>query len=903
MQRWTLLLLGVAAAVWLALAGGIALYVDFLWFGSIGYLPVFEKTLWSKFFYWVLGFAVAFSVLGCNLWLASRRSKGTFWVRHELIQMAQKGSDYLFWIAILILSIFTGLITQSQWMAFLQYQHRVEAGVTDPIFGRDVSFYFFSLPILSFLASLALIVLFFAFLIAAASYIVHGHVGYNGRLQLSKPARIHLSVVLGIGFLFLAYSFWLKRFGILYSREGRVFGAGYSDVNAWLPCYTILAVLALLTGFLFFLSSLTRSLRLVAFAGIGFGVAFLGTQVYPALVQTFIVRPNELKKEIPYIAHNIRMTSQAYRLDQVEVREFKGEGELTVESLRRNQATLRNIRLWDWRPIKDAYGQLQSIRPYYDFHDVDVDRYVIDGLYRQVVLSARELDASRISDQAQSWISQHFQYTHGYGVCLSPVNEVTSEGLPEFFIKDIPPRSSVDITIERPEIYFGEESRHPVFVRTRMEEFDYPVGDQNAHATYREERGLAINSFLRRLLFAWELKAYAILFTRNFTAESRVLIHRGIQDRIPKIAPFLHYDSDPYLVIHEGRLVWIQDAYTTSDRYPYSEPYQQSFNYIRNAVKVVVDAYLGDTTFYISDAEDPLIQVYSRIFPGMFKPLDEMPAGLRSHIRYPEDLFDIQSQMFRTYHMRDTTVFYNNEDFWEIASEIYSGNQRTMESYYVILKLPDASREEFVLLIPFTPKNKNNMIGWLAARSDGDHYGRLILYQFPKQQLTYGPMQIEARIDQDPEISQLITLWSQKGSQVIRGNLLVIPIEDSLLYVEPLYLQAEKSQIPELTRVLSVYRNRVAIGETLEESLASVLKTDGRTRARELLAPRPDLSIRGQTLGGLVEQALRHFDNARGYLKEGKWAAYGEEQDKLGQVLRELARGRNQTESRKPRPD
>ncbi|MDA2937368.1 UPF0182 family protein [Acidobacteria bacterium AH-259-A15] len=879
----------LALLIWFVLAGGISLYVDYLWFDSVGYLEVFVTTLSAKFSAWLIGFLLSFTLLGLNLWLASRRPGGTYFLREDLIEIAKKGSYYLSWVAILVLSTVIGLGVQPQWMTFLQYLHGGMTGLTDPIFEKDIAFYFFSLPVLSFSTNFALVLIVLSLLLSAASYVVHGHLGYLGKLRLSFPARLHLSFLVGIGFLLIAFRFWLKRFDLLYSEQGVTFGAGYADIHAWLPSYWILVILSTVTAVLFFLSTLAKTLRLAAMTGVGFAAAYLLINVYPSLIQTFIVEPNELQREQPYIEHTIRMTLQAYNLDKIDVHNFTVTGGLTLEDLEKNAGTVRNIRLWDWRPLMDAYGQLQSIRSYYEFQDVDLDRYVIDGNYRQVVLSARELDFSKMSEQAQTWINQYFQYTHGYGLCASPVNEVTREGLPEFFIKDIPPRSRVDLQVTRPEIYFGEKTDSPVFVKTKMEEFDYPMGDQNAFTTYQADRGLSIASFFRKLLFAWELRSYKILFTGNLTSESRVLLHRLVPDRVRKIAPFFFYDRDPYIVIHEGRLLWIQDAYTTTERYPYSEPYQNRLNYIRNSVKVVVDSYLGDVTFYIADPADPLIQVYARIFPNMFRSIDEMPEELRRHVRYPEDLFAIQSHIYQTYHMRNPTVYYNQEDLWEIPTEIYRGNEQLMESYYVIMSLPGSTQEEFILLIPFTPKNKNNMIAWMAGRSDDEHYGKLVLYQFPKRELTYGPMQIEARIDQDPNISQLITLWSQKGSQVIRGNLLVIPIENSLLYVEPLYLQAEKSEIPELTRIITVYENRVGMGETLQEALQAVIGETPMRRPPETALAAPTKVTEGPSGQDLLQKAIEHFKNSREYLQQGNWAAYGEEQRKLGEALDELS--------------
>jgi len=821
-SRKSSIILIILLFIWFALASGISLYIDSIWFESLGYWQIFSTIMTGRFISFLLPFMVTFTVLWINGWFSSRVALG-LWTRPDLVDLAKKGTSAIFMIVALVAALLVGFVAQLEWFTVYQFIYQVPAEVTDPIFGLDLAFYFFSLPFYEKLAQGLLALFLLSLTITSISYVINGHLGYDQGLKFSRVARTHLTILLSITGLATAFYFWLTRFQVLYSQAGVVFGAGYTDLNAWIPCYWMLTILATLTSVLLLLSLKAPTLRFAVGTGIGFVLAYLILNVYPALIQTFVVAPNEIQKETPFIKLNIESTLRAYNLHDIETHEFSPDQPLTRTDLENNKATLGNIRLWDWRPLKNAYDQLQSIRLYYEFHDADIDRYIINQAYRQVMLSVRELDFSKISENAQNWINRHFQYTHGQGLCMSPVNEVSDEGLPEFFIQDIPPRSRVDIEIDRPEIYFGEKTDYPVFVRTKLEEFDYPLGDQNATSVYLADRGLPIDSILMRLFFSWELGIYQILFTRNFTDDSRVLLHRKIQDRIPKLAPFLSYDNDPYAVIDQGRLFWMQDAYTVTDRFPYSEPFpnreEGEFNYIRNSVKVVVDAYLGDTTFYITDDSDPLIRVYSKIFPDLFKNFAEMPDGLRQHIRYPTDYFDVQRQMFGRYHMKDPTVFYNQEDLWVVPNEIYGGNEQQMESYYVIMSLPGEKQEEFILLIPYTPTNKNNMIAWLAARSDGEDYGKLVLFQFPKQELTYGPMQIEARIDQNPDISQLITLWGQKGSRVIRGNLLVIPIENSLLYVEPLYLQAEKSEIPELTRILAVYQSQVAIGETLEEAL------------------------------------------------------------------------------------
>jgi uncharacterized membrane protein (UPF0182 family) len=908
MKRYRIPLLALlVAAIGILLSEGAGFYVDALWFNSVGYYTVFRSIVWAKFLFWTLGFLASFVVLSLNYWLTSRRVyEHSIWSAKEYLVI---GSDekkrLVFRSGILIISALLGFVAQSEWLTFLQYQHQVRGGTLDPIFGRTLSFYFFDLPLWSFLVNFSLGLVIVAFVVSAISYVLHGHLAYTRQLQLTYSARLHLAVLVGVGFCLIAARLWLKRYLLLFSthEQGVTFGASYSDIHAWLPIYWILTALVLVVAVLFFVSPAVGSLRYSLLGLAGVIVVYLVGGLYPSLIQMFRVEPNEFEKERPYIRHHIRATLDAFNLDGIVTRDFSSGGRLDAAAMARNAPTLGNIRLWDWRPLKDAYGQLQSIRPYYGFEDVDIDRYTVEGDYRQIMLSARELNFANISGQAQTWINQYFQYTHGYGLCASPVNEVTSEGLPEFFVQDIPPRSSVGLNITRPEIYFGEKTDYPVFVKTRMKEFDYPIGEQNAETTYRANRGLPIGSFLRRLVFAWELGSFQILFTENFTRDSRVLLYRMIGERVRKIAPFLEYDQDPYIVIDEGRLFWIQDAYTTSGRYPYSQPFNRQFNYIRNSVKVVVDAYLGDVSFYISDPSDALIRCYARVFPGLFKPLSAMRPGLRPHLRYPEDLFDVQRFMYCTYHMRDPRVFYNQEDVWEIPNEIYGGEVQPMESYYTIMSLPREKKEEFILLSPLTPKNKNNMIAWLAARSDGSHYGKLVLYQFPKQQLTYGPMQIEARIDQDPSISQLITLWSQKGSRVIRGNLLVIPIENSLLYIEPMYLQAEKSEIPELTRVVVVYGNRVALGQTLREALKAAI--EGVPGQPLTPLPPPAALEAGFTMSpeaqALVQEALRMFELSQERLKEGDWSGYGEAQQALSDLLDQLAAGATKPSEKPPR--
>ncbi len=608
--------------------------------------------------------------------------------------------------------------------------------------------------------------------------------------------------------------------------------------------------------------------------------------IYPALVQRFQVEPSELAKESPYIEHNIHFTRLAFGLDQIEEEDFPVELAPSEQDIAQNSATMNNIRLWDHRPLKDTYNQIQSIRLYYDFVDIDVDRYQIDGDSRQVMLAARELSPEKLPSQAQTWVNRRLQFTHGYGIAMSPTIEVSEEGLPNLWVKDVPPIGKIEI--EQPEIYYGEKTNDYVIVGTRVEEFDYPKGDTNVYTKHTAENGIEIGSFIRKLAFAWELGDINILISGELTPESQLLYRRNIQQRVRHIAPFLKLDSDPYIVIDNGELFWVQDAYTVSGRFPYSQPTPGGINYVRNSVKVVINAYDGLTTFYLVDPEDALVNTYAAIFPALFTPMEAMPESLQAHLRYPQDLFQIQASMYQTYHMQDPRVFYNKEDLWTTPFETYADTERPVEPYYVIMRLPGEEQEEFILMLPFTPTQKDNMITWLAARSDGDKYGKLIAYNFPKDKLIYGPRQIEARIDQDPTISSQLTLWGQKGSQVIRGNLLVIPIEQSILYVEPIYLKAERGQLPELKRVIVASGDRIVMEPTLAQSLNAIyagLPAEEPT----VTAPTPTPGMPLPTgLAELAQLAQEHYTKAQEYLQAGDWASWGEELKKMEEVLSQL---------------
>jgi uncharacterized membrane protein (UPF0182 family) len=728
---------------------------------------------------------------------------------------------------------------------------------------------------------------------AGAVYVLHGDINLSNRLWRLSPAAIaHGSALLGAYFALKAWSYVLDRYLLLYNDNSIVVGAGYTDVNIELPILWLLICLAAAAAVVIWTNVWLRTYRpVIAAVALMFGSSFLFGELLPGIFQRFFVKPSELQLEAPYIQRNIAFTREAYNLRQITVKPFPAEQGLTFQSLQDNRGTIDNIRLWDWQPLMDTYAQLQEIRTYYRFLDVDIDRYQIEGAYRQVMLSARELAPSLLSTNAQTWVNLHLLFTHGNGVVMSPVTEKSTEGLPNFYLKDIPPVSSGGPAITEPRIYFGQSTNGYVIVKGSTPEFDYPKGKDNVYANYDGADGIAIGGAAWRSLFSWQFDDVNILLSRYLTSESRIMLHRNIQDRIETLAPFLQLDHDPYVVISDGRLYWIQDAYTTSDWFPYAQP-TGDINYIRNSVKVVIDAYNGTITFYVMDTADPVIATYRRIFPELFKPLAAMPADLQRHIRYPEDLFRLQALQYRAYHMDTPEVFYNREDLWQFPREPttsdgsnQSGGTR-MAPYYMIMRLPGEPRAEFFLMLPMSPSQRENMIAWLAARCDPPDYGKLIVYEFPKDKLVYGPFQIEARINQNTDISQQISLWNQMGSRVLRGNLLVVPIENSILYVSPLYLRAESGQLPELKRVIAAYGDRVVMEDTLPAALAALFKQSIPTA---VLSTIPGVSPVGP-VNERARDALGHYERAIERLKSGDWGGFGSELDALRPLLEELSR-------------
>jgi uncharacterized protein len=877
----------------------IGLYVDWLWFQDVGYDQLFATILAYKFGLGAAAGAFLAVLIYVNLKIASSVAGGfRFSSSENIIELPPPELiDPIVRRLLLPGALLIGLMAAPQgaasWEQLALFMNSVSFNVQDPQFGRDISFYVFILPWLQTVYHWAIFATGLIAVATSAVYLVYRGIEYTARgLLLGERARNHLLILLGIFLLIKAGGYYIDAFDLLHSPRGVSFGASFADIYGTLPALRVLTFLALIAAVLCFAQIARPGYKLV-FLGIGAVVAvhLLGLNAYPTLLQRFRVTPNEIEAERPFIERTIKFTRLAFGLNKIETKEFPADEQLTAADLKRNESTINNIRLWDHRPLLTTYAQLQEIRPYYKFVDVDNDRYIIDGTYRQVMLSARELSHRHL--QSQNWINEHLTFTHGHGVVFGPVNQVTSSGQPEFFIKDIPPHQTTSLKITRPEIYFGELANEYVLVRTKSQELDYPAGDQNVYTTYKGTGGVPIGSFGRKLIFAAHHASMRFLLSQDLTSESRILYHQQIQERVKKIAPFITFDRDAYVVIAQGgRLFWIVDGYTNSDRFPYSEPLRrQGTNYVRNSVKAVIDAYNGTVEIYMSDSTDPIIQSFAKIFPQVFKPLDAMPDDLRGHVRYPQDLFTIQAQVYATYHMQDPQVFFNKEDLLSIPRRTIEGRERDMEAYHTIMRLPGEDKEEFILLLPFTPNKRDNMRSWLAARSDGKNYGKLTALEFPKAKLVYGPKQIDARIDQNTTISQQLTLWSQRGSQVLRGSLLAIPIEKSLLYVQPIYLAAEQGSLPELKRVVAAFGDRIAMEETLDQALQQIF--GGKPAGESPQAPAAAATaapVKGDQ--SIARQALEHFQRSQELLKQGNWAGYGEELKRVENLLKEMQKNR-----------
>lgn len=873
-------------------------YFDYLWYVELGKAAIFTTALYAKSIIGPLVLLIAFLFLYGNFSFANRAS-GDIVIKNptpagEVMThtVSKKTIRRVSVFIATIVAFFLGVGEANNWEMIWRWLHRVEFKTVDPIFSLDISFFFFTLPFLNEIIRLGLVLSFVAIVFAVLLYYSKGslskeHLSLAG---VKNRSSLHLSLLAALIMVLFAASAYLDRFDLLYGNHQVFSGANYADLHSRIPMLTLLAIAALAGAALLVFNAFSTGHRAAIIAvAIYFAVLLIGV-LYPAFIQKFIVAPNELDLESPQIVHNINATLGAYGLDKVEELDLSGDKALTPRDIENNAATIHSIRLWDHEPLLDALKQIQEIRTYYDFVSVDNDRYYSNGELQQFMLSPRELNSAGLPER--NWINDHLSYTHGYGLALGPVNQMTSEGLPVLAVENIPPTSERPIfKITRPEIYFGELTRGYAIAKTGQKEFDYPSGEANVYAMYEGTGGVPVNSFFRKLMFAMYFKDINIVLSPMVTNESRFLYHREIKDRLSRLAPFLVLDQDPYLVISEGRLFWIQDAYTVSDRYPYSKAMLgDDGNYIRNSVKMVVDAYNGTVDMYIADPNDPMIQVYQQIYPDVFRPLSEIPADLRRHLRYPEEIFRIQTGLYTEYHMRTPQSFYNKEDLWQIPKIGGNGDENPMSPYYTIMRLPQEKQEEFILMLPFTPNRKDNLSAWMAARNDGDKYGRLVVYRFPKQKLVYGPRQIGARINQDAEISRQISLWDQHGSQVNLGNLLIIPIEEALLYIRPLYLRAESGKIPELKRVVVAYENKIAMEESLEAAIDKIFQgelaeikteTQGRQKpgTEETAAPAGNNHL---------SQARETYDRMIQAQRQGDWAKYGEELNKLGTILKDL---------------
>jgi len=905
----------LAVVLLFVLPSAVAYYTDWLWFVEVGYQSVFLRTLNAQTVVFAATFAAVFLFLFLNLHLARRtlnRPHIVLGVGADGRPIALEGrrlAGLALWVSIGLATVLAWSAADS-WLMWLSFFNAVPFGTTDPLFGRDVAFYVFRLPVWQTLRQEALLSVFLALIGCGLYYVLSGSfiiesrpgTGFWPKVRLVSSARRHLSLLAALIFGLMAWGSWLDLLQTLLTQNGVVFGASYADVHARIPFIWITLVVLALGAVVSVWQGFGRRLWPIAGAVGLYAAVSVAGGIYAGIVQNFSVTPNELDAEQPFIANNIDATRRAYALDRVDERELSGDASLTATDIANNVGTIENVRLWDHEPLRQTFSSIQEIRTYYDFINVDNDRYTIDGKYRQVMLSARELNTENM--QNRSWQNEHLTYTHGYGITLGPVNQVTTDGLPVLFVQNLPPVSTKpELQITAPALYFSEAPSTYALVRTRRDEFDYPqAGEHDATTRYEGSGGVPIGTWFRRLLFAIRFGTTDILFTDQTTAESRLLFHRSIRERVSLLAPFVQLDLDPYPVVSDGRLYWIQDAYTTTANYPYSQPTATMLgvvNYVRNSVKFVIDAYNGTITCYLAEPQDPIALTLAKVFPGLLHPLSDMPAGLREHVRYPEDIFKIQASIYTTYHMTKPSVFYSKEDQWQLPIIDSSQNPTAMQPYYTIMKLPGEQQTEFIQMLPFTPRAKDNLAAWMVARSDGEHYGHILVFQFPKQRLVFGPRQVAGKINQDAVISQQITLWNQQGSEVVWGTLLVIPVEESLLYVRPLYLRSQ-AKIPELKNVIVAYQNQIVMAETLRQALirifgpaANVLPVDRlqsdttsvQSTAEAPGADVPDAGARKPTLEELVAQAQLHFDRAEQARRDGDWATYGAELKKVKDAL------------------
>ena len=914
-RRRLFLLVALIALVVFGGRTALSYFVDWLWFQSLGFAAVFTKTLalqWIIFA--VFAAATFFALYGAFLLLRRGHlldlptSHTIFFGGQPLRLSVEPALRLIALVGSVIIALVTavGMMAEWQTLSLFWYAPAGVAKLADPIFGQPLNFYLFTLPALDLLSGWLLTLAIISCALAVVFILISGGAGAltARRSMLTVPWR-GLSTALAVVLLVLAVRVYLGRYDLLFEDHTVFGGITYTDAHVTLGGLLLLSIALIAGAVAAATNAFTVSRgRWLVVAILPAAVCFVGVRAAGWWVSSFIVKPNELVREQPYISNNIRMTRQAFGLDRFLQREFPAETTVAAADPSNNQPTLENIRLWDWQALQDTLRQIQEIRTYYDFPDIDIDRYVINGQLRQVMLATRELDVDKLPESSRNWINEKLIYTHGYGITMNPVNGFTSEGLPTLYLSNMPVQSTVPgLSISRPEIYFGELTNTDVYVKTRQQEFNYPQGQSNNLTSYQGNGGIQLGGLLRRILLAIDRGDLGKLpFSDDVNTQSRLLMRRNVRDRVNTLAPFLTYDPDPYIVVgDDGRLSWVMDAYTSSDQYPYATHYHlgdDSINYLRNSVKVVIDAYDGSTTFYVFDTEDPILAAYRRIFPSLFKDGSAMPPGLQKHMRYPELLLKLQAEVFGLYHMTNPEVFYNREDLWTVASEVGmgSGGEQTthpMQPNYVLMKLPDEANMEFVEILPFTPANRNNLIGWIGGRSDGAHYGTAVVYNFPKNKLVDGPLQIEARIDQNAQLSGQLTLWNQQGSHVRRGTLLVIPTGKALLYAEPIYLQAERSPMPELRLVVLALQDRLAYGPTFEAALTSLFGGTGSSlaTAEAPQTAKPSGSAVPQTAGAgnpAIAEAAKDLADYQRLTAEGKLGEAGQKLEDLKRALDKL---------------
>ena len=925
-RPWKWLLVVALVGLLFIASRAVSIYISAAWFGSLGYASIFWFIFRAKLQLFFIFFVATTVVLRTALWLIERAfasfsfGQRTVFINQQPVNISPgRLLRPLAWVVSIAAGLIFGFGMRESWRSFALYFHQAPTTQTDPIFGKPIGFYLFTLPfydaISSWVLALAFISMVAAIIYAALAMTQQGLSTSGDVAKARRTSFAAVSVPLAAWLVVLGWRFVLSRYPYLWEDHQTFSGVTYVEAKHLLPAYlwvagalVVAALICLVNGF-----ALRKLRLLIAALAIPIAVYVVGVLMIPAYVTSFIVKPNELGRETPYITHNIAATRTAYGIDHIEQRPFDANTTADASDLQGNHATLDNIRLWDWHALKDTLSQIQAIRIYYDFTDVDVDRYTIEGQKRQMMIGTREINVDRLPESSRNWVNEKLIYTHGYGITMNTANGFDTEGMPKFILSNMPVESAAsEIKVTRPEIYFGQETTHDVYVKTKRMEFNYPQGETNNLTSYEGTGGIEIGGYFKRWLLAWALDDVTKLpFSDDVTPASRALIHRNIREIVDGVAPFLVYDNDPYMVVNsEGRLFWIIDAFTESSNYPYSRHYgaaDKNVNYIRNSVKVVVDAYNGTTTFYVFDAHDPIIQSYRAIFPALFHDQQEMPADLRAHVRYPETLIKTQAEVFALYHTQDTNSFFQREDLWNVARQTAPSQDKqqpsdqSMEPYFVLMQLPGEKEGlEFVEILPFTPSNRNNMIGWVAGRCDGDAYGTLLAYNFPKSRLVDGPAQIDARINQNAQLSAQFTLWNQQGSHVLPGHLLVIPIGRSLLYVEPLYLKAERSPMPELRLVVLATQDRLAYGATFDEALNNLFGEAAKAPAET----KPETSQpKGQSLPPisaspspatnanvpqLINRAIQEFEEYQRLTSEGKLGEAGKKLEEHKRTLEEL---------------